>query len=139
MPMRILAVDYGKKRTGLAIADDEVRIAAPLQTVHTSDRSALVEAVAEVVEREEVGRVVLGLPLNMNGTEGPMVEAVRALAEALRQRTGVPVDLFDERLTSHAAEGHLAGTPFTKAQRKRRVDALAAMVLLQSFLDAPGN
>ena len=137
MPTRILAVDYGKKRTGLAITDEEVRLALPLETIHAGDGPALVEALASIVEREEVGRIVMGLPLNMDGTTGPMVEAVKALAETLHQRTGVPVDLFDERLTSHAAEGRFAGTPFTKAQRKKRVDALAAAILLQSYLDAP--
>ncbi len=139
MAQRLLAVDYGTRRTGLAIADEEVRVAAPLETIPTGDREALVEAVAAVVEREDVGRIVLGLPLNMNGTTGPMVEVVGELADLLRERTGLPVDLFDERLTSHAAEGRFAGTAFTRRQRRARVDAVAAAVLLQSYLDAPGR
>jgi len=133
--MRILAVDYGTKRTGLAIGDDETRVALPLDVIATDDLAALAEAVADVAEREGVDRIVLGEPLHMDGTTGPMVETVRSLADTLRGRTGLTVDLFDERLTSHAAEGRFVGTPFTKRQRKRRVDALAAMILLQSYLD----
>jgi putative Holliday junction resolvase len=138
MPKRILAIDYGTKRTGLAVGDEETRLASPFGAIATTGRAGLVEAIAKVIEGEEIGQVVVGLPLNMDGTAGPMVEAAMALAEALRQRTGVPVELFDERLTSHAAEGLFVGTEFTKKQRKRRVDSLAAMILLQSYLDRRG-
>ena len=139
MPTRILAIDYGTKRTGLAIGDEEMRLASPLRAIVTRDRKSLIREIVAAVEREGAERLVVGLPLNMDGTAGPMVEVAMALAEALRERTGLPVDLFDERLTSHAAEAHFIGSEFTKKQRQRRVDSLAAMILLQTYLDRKGS
>lgn len=137
MPTRILAIDYGLKRTGLALADDELRLAVPAGAIVTASRQAVVDEVVALIEREEVGQVVVGLPLNMDGGTGPMVDAAMWLADAIRERTGLPVDLFDERLTSHAAEGRLAAwEELTKKRRRKRVDALAATILLQSYLDS---
>jgi len=136
----ILAVDYGTKRTGLAVADDELRLPTPLGTIETADRDRLAAEIAALVAREEVDLIVVGMPYNMNGSEGPMAEAARALADDLRARTDAEVALFDERLTSEAAERKLLGwDQLTKKRRKKRIDALAAMILLQSYLDThPG-
>ena len=135
MARRILGVDYGTRRTGLAVGDEELRVASPLEVIEARDRQALAETIARLAQQEGVDRIVVGLPLNMDGSEGPMAAACRALADELHHLTGLAVDLFDERLTTHAAEGRLAGHGFTQRQRRRRVDALAAMLLLQSYLD----
>lgn len=134
---RILAVDYGKRRIGLAVSDETGTLARPLATLEVTDRRTAAEAVAEAVRREGAGAVVLGNPLHMDGRQSPMAEEVGLLARRLAALLPeVPVVLWDERLTSHEAQEILKERGERLRGRKGRLDQVAAAVLLQSYLDA---
>lgn len=144
--MRYLAVDLGDKRTGLAIGDTETRIASPLALVEIPrDREegrALLRELVRLIEEHlgpptraaTRGELVLGLPLNMDGTEGPRAKIARDFAAQLAAHTARPVHLFDERLTTAAADSKMARSGLTRGQKKARRDALAAAAMLESFL-----
>lgn len=132
--MRFLAIDPGDKRTGLAVGDDRTNIASPLEIITTSAHHELLRLIDKAIDRQGPGALVLGLPLNMDGSEGPPAKKVRELAIELEKRTGLPVHLFDERLTSYAAEAKLNQSGLTHQGKKKRRDALAAAALLEDFL-----
>jgi putative Holliday junction resolvase len=133
--MRYLGVDLGRARIGLAVADDVLRTARPLMAVeHRSERDDL-EAIAEVAREYEVDEAVVGLPIHMDGTEGPAARHARAFAGRLADALGVPVEVFDERLYTFEAEVRLRDQGFTARDRRTRVDAEAAAVILQGWLD----
>ncbi len=132
--MRYLAIDLGDKRTGLAVGDDRLRLATPVLVIETRDRNVLLQQLATVVEEHGPGELVVGLPLNMDGSEGPRSKIARTFARQLQERFGLPVHLHDERLTSHAAEEKLQQRDLSRGQKKERRDALAAAELLTSFL-----
>jgi putative holliday junction resolvase len=140
--MRYLAIDLGDPRTGVAVGDTETGIAAPLEVVEISidiqGGGALLEALARIVEEQlgqnGPGELVLGLPLNMDGTEGSGAKQVRAFARRLRERTSRVVHFQDERLTTAEADWAMAGSGLTRAQKKSRRDALAAAAILRDFL-----
>jgi putative Holliday junction resolvase len=131
--MRYLAIDYGTKRTGLALCDAGETIASPLMTIHGQMR--LVEKIAELIEAENVEAVVLGLPLNMDGSESAQTKVVRKFAERLKGHLKVPVHMQDERLSSFGAEQKLAPANFTKGKMRQRLDAVAAAEILNAFLE----
>lgn len=134
-----IGVDYGTRRVGLAIADATAAIATPHATLPAAG-NAPADArriVAWAVARDPVG-IVLGLPLNMDGTEGPQARLCRHLAEQLQTLTTLPVHLWDERLSSFQADETLDRAGVRRSRRVRLRDALAAQVILQSFLDARG-
>ena len=137
--MRYLAIDYGAKRTGLAICDAAETIASPLAVLH--GQKELINKIAEIVEAENVDAIVLGLPLNMSGNESSQTKLARNFAEQLTSRLSVPVHLQDERLSSFSAEEKLAPAEFTRGKRKKRIDAVAAAEILEAFLEqkAAGN
>jgi putative Holliday junction resolvase len=136
--MRTLGVDLGRVRIGLAVADDVLRAAQPVTTLtHRGDAGA-VAAIAEVARDYEVTRAVLGLPLNMDGTEGDSARRARAFARKLEAALGVPVELFDERLSSFEAETRLRDQGVSSKDRRGMVDAEAAAVILQGWLDRSG-
>lgn len=137
--MRTLAIDYGTVRTGLAMSDAGGRFATPLEVVEEADRARLIDHIRALMTREDVRRVVIGLPLNMDDTLGPMARKTIDLGRAL-QTPGVEVVFVDERLSSFEASGRLvdqkrAGAKMTRADKKRRLDAVAAAVFLQAYLD----
>jgi putative Holliday junction resolvase len=131
--MRYLAIDYGTKRTGLAICDAAETIASPLAVLH--GQKGLLKKIAEIVETESVEAIVLGLPLNMDGTEGPQTKLVRKFAEQLKKHLSIPVYFQDERLSSFGAEEKLSPADFTIKKRKKRIDAVAAAEILEAFLE----
>ncbi|MEN6334164.1 MAG: Holliday junction resolvase RuvX [Phycisphaerales bacterium] len=131
--MRYLAIDYGLKRTGLAVCDASETIVSPLAVVQ--GRKDLIERIKRVVVSEGIGAVVVGLPLNMDGTEGPQAKLVRAFGNELGRQIGIPVHFQDERLSSFEAEQRLMEMDLTWAKKKERLDALAAADILQTFLD----
>ena len=133
--MRYLAIDLGGKRTGLAVGDDETRIASPLDVIETSAETERWRQLQKVIEAEAPDALVVGLPLNMDGSDGPAAKNARAFADQLAQRTGLPVHLHDERLSSAAADEAMANTGLTHGQKKQRRDALAAAAILRGFLD----
>lgn len=131
---RILAVDYGKRRIGLAVSDGLGLTAQGLPTVEALGPVQAVKVVHEAVVSCEAEQVVVGLPLNMDGSRGPMAEAAEAFAAALREATGVPVTCWDERLTSVAAHRAMQEMGQKIRGRKGMVDRIAATLLLEAFL-----
>ncbi len=129
-----LAIDLGDKRTGVATGDDETRIVTPLEVIEARRGAALLERLDAVVAAHEPDALVLGLPLNMDGTEGPAARDARAFGAEIAGRYERPVHFQDERLTSFDAEKHLSGSGKTHAQKKRTRDALAAAVILDDYL-----
>ncbi len=136
MTVRYLAIDLGDKRTGLAVGDDETRIATPLEVLELplqpGDR--LIQAIIAAIEDQGAGALVLGLPLNMDDSEGPRAKLVRAFAELLAQHVSLPIHFEDERLTSADADWSMAQTGMTRGQKKNRRDAIAAAGILRTFL-----
>lgn len=135
MGLRYLCIDLGDKRTGLASGDDVTRFVSPLLVLEIRRGPALVDAAAKAVAAHAPDALVIGLPLNMDGTEGDRAKIVRAFAAELEERTGLPVHLQDERLTSDAADAAMARSGRTHRQKKRLRDALAAAEILRDYLD----
>ena len=133
---RILAVDYGLRRMGMAISDELGVTAQGLPTVRIKGMRGGVVAVAEMASRQLAGELVVGLPLNMDGTRGPMAEAAEVFAQALREATGLPVTCWDERLTSVSARRAMQEMGVKPRGRKGTVDRIAATLLLDGYLRA---
>lgn len=133
--MRTLAVDPGTKRVGIAISDPSGTIAQALMTIDAAPAQTLVARLAEVAHANEAGRVVVGMPRRMDGSYGPEAKAARDLAAGIREASGLPVDLVDERLTTVAAERSLLAGGVRRVKRRQSVDRVAATLLLQSHLD----
>ena len=129
--MRYLAIDYGSKHTGLAICDRDETIASPLAVIE--GEKELLKKIADVVETENVEAVVLGLPLNMNDSQGFQAKLVCRFAEQLKKFLDIPIHFQDERLSSFSAEEKSAD--FTRGKKRKRLDAVAAAEILQSFLE----
>ena len=128
-----MAVDYGAARTGLAVCDADETIASPLDVLRGP--KDLLEKVVRRIETEGIEAIVIGLPLNMDGSEGPQAKQVRTFAGQLKTRVHLPIYFQDERLSSFGAEKKLQTTGLTKAKRRDRLDAVAAAEILQAFLD----
>jgi putative Holliday junction resolvase len=135
--MRYLAIDYGAKRTGLAICDAAETIASPLNVIQ--GQKELLTKIAVVVQKEGVEAIVVGLPLNMNDSESAQTELVRKFADRLRRYLTIPVHLQDERLTSFGAEQKLASADLRKAEIQKHSDAVAAAEILEAFLEQKHN
>jgi len=133
---RVMAVDPGSRRVGVAVSDPTGTIAQPLSVLPAEPAETLVERLAEVARQQQAARLVVGLPRRMDGGEGPEARAARALAGELRRATGLPVTLVDERLTSVAAERALLAGGASRARRRQLSDQVAAALILQSHLDA---
>ena len=133
---RILALDLGKRRIGLAISDPLGITAQGLPNLVRTNKRADLAALAELIQEREVGRIVMGNPMNMGGSEGRQSAWVREFAEALKKRTGLPVQLWDERLTSVEAGRVLRASGISIEKRAAAVDKLSAVILLQSYLDS---
>ena len=131
--MRYLAIDYGLRRTGLAICDRGEKIASPLAVIQ-SEKSVL-ERIQQIVKSENVGGIVLGLPLNMDDSRGTQAELVQEFAERLKSHLNIPVYLQDERLSTFSAQEKLASADLKKSKRNKMLDAVAAAEILQTFLD----
>lgn len=129
-----LALDIGEKRIGLAVGNDAARLARPLRVLTRRSKNEDFEAIARAMQEVGANELLAGLPLNMDGSEGPQAKSVRKYAERLRRRLQVPLRFHDERLTSFIADQILAGRSTQKARRQPN-DAIAAAAILQSFLD----
>lgn len=139
--MRYLAVDLGDRRTGLAVGDEETGIASPVDVIERpmeggDGGAGLIGAIARAAGEYGAEALVVGLPLNMDGTEGARARLVRRFAEQIAERSGLDVVLHDERLTSAMADEDMAQTGLTRKQKKRRRDALAAAALLRGYLES---
>ena len=135
--MRYLGIDHGSRRIGLAICDARETIASPLCVL--DGRKDALSQITRIVHTEGVGGIVLGLPLNMDDSEGPQAAKVRAFADRLGRHLGLAVHLQDERLSSFGAAEKLESAGLSKARRRDRLDAVAAAEILQAFLDERGD
>jgi len=135
--MKWLCVDLGTVRIGLAAGDSWAGIASPLSVIEAQPWAAAMEAIARVAEAEGAGGIVVGWPLNMDDSEGPQAQRCRRQAAELARRTRLDVRLWDERLSSFAADTVLAGQ-LTRKKKKQWQDALAAATILQDFFRADG-
>ena len=133
--MLIMAIDLGDKRTGLAIGDEGTGTAMPVEVLEVARGPALLDAVAEAIRSHGPGRLVVGLPLNMDGTEGDRARLCRQFGDELQQMSRLPVSFQDERLSSDEANRRMARSGRTHVAKKRLRDALAACVVLEDFLD----
>ena len=136
--MRIMGLDYGTKTVGVALSDAMLMIAQPYETI-TRERPAqlrkTLQRLEAIIKEQEVGEIVLGLPKNMNNTEGERAAATREFQEMLERRTLLPVYLQDERLTTIEADRILEETGVARSARKEHIDKIAAAIILQTYLD----
>jgi putative Holliday junction resolvase len=132
---RVLGLDLGQARIGVAISDERGRLAVPFGTIHTGAPQD-VKAIAAIVKEQDIATIVVGLPLTLKGARGEAAAHAERFADALRGFLQVPVELQDERLSTVEADRALRGTGADGRARRRRVDASAATVILQSWLDA---
>lgn len=131
--MRYLAIDYGLKRTGLAICDASETIVSPLTVLE--GQKGLPEKIAELIKTENVEAIVLGLPLNMDNSTGPQAKLALQFAEQLKAVIDIPVHFQDERLSTFSAEQKLAAADLSRKKKKKYLDAVAAAQILEDFLE----
>ena len=133
--MKIMSVDYGDARTGLAVCDRTEFLASPIGTIEEKNMQLLAMKVAHMAEQYEVGEIIVGLPINMNGSKGPRAEKCQMFADFLNQLTEIPVNLWDERSTTVTAHQILNETNVRGKNRKAVIDTVAATVILEGYLD----
>ena len=134
--MRILAIDYGTKRIGIALSDELKLIAQPLEYIPAEPVAAFLGRLGELIEQKEVELILVGMPRNMDGTYGPAALKTREFVETLKSAVSVPIKTWDERLTSAQANRLLIAGGVRRDKRKEKVDKMAAAILLQSYLDS---
>ena len=134
--MRILGVDYGTKRMGIAVSDELGVIALPLEYIPSEPFPAFLDRFQEILETKGVELIIVGMPRNMDGSYGPAAANVEAFVAALRRALAIPVKTWDERLTTREANRVLIEAGVRRAQRKETVDKMAAAILLQCYLDS---
>lgn len=132
--MKILAVDLGAARTGLAVCDENEILASPAGVISERDMGRLSASVAAEAEKRGAERIVVGLPRNMDGSEGESAKNARAFAEKIKEASGLPVFMQDERGTTLTAHGYLNDTNTRGKKRKKIIDTVAATVILQDYL-----
>ena len=137
--MKIMAVDYGDARTGIAISDLLGSIVGSTTVIHSRRDDKTIAEIQKLIEQNGVGEIVVGLPKNMDGTEGPRAEACRAFAGRLEQATGLKVALWDERRTTVEAHQILSDHNYHGKKRKNTVDAVAASLILEGYLAFRGR
>jgi putative Holliday junction resolvase len=135
VPGRILAIDFGARKIGLAVSDELGLTAQGLETYYRSNKKTDFDHLRRTIKQYNVTEIVMGLPLRMSGAEGIQAEKVQAFAEELRRKFKLPVELFDERLTSVEANRVLRETEMSIRRRAEVVDQLAAVLILQSFME----
>ena len=133
---RVLGLDLGSKTIGLALSDTSLRIATPLQTIRRSKFSTDSQHLMTIAEEHDIGALVLGLPLNMDGSEGPRVQSTRAFARNMARITDIPIIFWDERLSTVAVTRTLLEADRSRKRRAELVDKMAAAYILQGALDS---
>jgi len=134
--MRALGIDFGLKRVGLALSDPTGTLVSPYRTIERTTRDALFDELAEILQKESVEVVVIGLPLSLEGEDTLTTRQVRNFAESLARRTELPIHLMDERLSSAQAEEELNAAGVRGKKRKAVLDSQAAAVILRSWLES---
>lgn len=140
--MRYMGLDYGDKTVGVAVSDEMGITAQPYITITRERRNKLRQTckqIEDIIREKNIEVIVVGKPLNMNGTEGERIEETREFIEMVRRRTGLTVEELDERLTTVEADRILDATGVTKENRKEYIDKMAAAIILQTYLDMKKN
>lgn len=132
--MKIMGIDYGDARTGIAISDLLCSIVGSTTVIHSKGREKTIEEIKRLVAENQVGEIVMGLPKNMNGTEGPRAELCREFAKLVEEVTGLNVVMWDERRTTVEAHNILSEHNYHGKKRKNTVDAVAAALILEGYL-----
>lgn len=133
--MRILALDHGTKRIGVAVSDETKTIAQPLEYIPAEPFGAFIERLRKLLIEKEIDLILIGMPRNMDGSYGPAAHKVETFVGVLKTAVTVPIKLWDERLTSTMANRVMIQGNVRRDKRKEKVDAMAAAILLQSYLD----
>lgn len=133
---RLLGIDYGTVRVGVAISDRDQRLASPLENYTRRSEATDAAYFQQLVEQEQIAGLVVGLPVHGDGSESQKSFEARAYGEWLQKITGLPVSFYDERYSSVQAEGFLLGAGMTSKRRKKRLDMLAAQIMLAGFLES---
>jgi putative pre-16S rRNA nuclease len=133
--MRILALDHGSKRIGVAVSDETKTIAQPLEYILAEPFAVFLERLKKILIEKEVILILIGMPRNMDGSYGPAAQKVESFVAALKTAITIPIKLWDERLTSTMANRVLIQGKVRRGERKEKVDKMAAAILLQSYLD----
>jgi putative Holliday junction resolvase len=133
--MRILALDHGSKRIGVAVSDETKTIAQPLEYILAEPFASFLERLKKILIEKEVILILIGMPRNMDGSYGPAAQKVESFVAALKTAITIPIKLWDERLTSTMANRVLIQGKVRRGERKEKVDKMAAAILLQSYLD----
>ena len=137
--MVIMAVDLGKARTGIALCDKTELLASPLTQINEYNREKLLDKISDLAKEKRAELLVVGLPKNMDGSEGESAKNARTFADELAEKTGLPVDIQDERGTTITAHNYLNATDTRGKKRKSVVDALAATIILEDYLNRKHN
>ncbi len=132
---RLIGLDLGSKTIGIAVCDPGLMVASARTTIHRTKFAKDAAILIAMAEEEDVAAFVLGFPLNMDGSEGPRVQATRAFSRNLAQKTNIPVVYWDERLTTVAAERAMLEADLSRRKRAAKIDQVAASLILQGFLD----
>jgi len=133
--MRILALDVGEKRIGVALSDALNLIAQGLETIkRANDKETLIK-IKELIKQHDVGKVIIGMPLNMDGSKGPSARSMEDFISLMKKDIGVDVEVIDERLTTAQGERMLLEADVSRKKRKRSIDKIAAQLILQTYLE----
>ena len=133
---RVMALDVGERRIGVAVSDPTRTLAAPLTTLRAQPRDHVLQRIAQLTREHEIVELVVGLPLTLSGEVGPQAKSVYGFIETLQAAVSLPIHTFDERLTSVEAERIMVELGLKPEQRRARIDEVAASIILQDFLDA---
>ncbi len=134
--MKIMGLDYGEARTGVALSDELGMMAHGLESIeHKGNDKKLLERICEIIKANKVSKIVIGYPLNMNATKGPRVEKTDAFIKKLEKETGLPIEKIDERLTTVAAHKTMTLLGVSAEKKKKIVDTISAEYILQMYLD----
>ena len=136
---RVAGIDYGTVRIGIAVSDPQRRIASPYENYTRRDKAQDQRRFQRLVEEEQIALFVVGLPVHLDGNESKKSAEARQFGRWLSEVTGVPVEFYDERFTSHEAEQALLDAQMTKKGRKKRLDMLAAQIMLSAYLESTGG
>ena len=133
--MKIMSVDYGDARTGVAFSDIRETLASPYAVIKETYQPKLIDKLCEIAEKEKAEKIVVGIPKNMDGSFGFRAEACREFGKNLEEKADLPVDFIDERLTTVMAHNVLSANNVRGKKRKDTVDAVSAVMILQSYID----
>jgi len=132
---KILALDYGSKRIGVAVSDPLGITAQPVTVINRKGKKKDIPEILGIIKEREVGKIVVGLPLNMNGSKGTLYDDVKKFGALLESKSGLPVDYLDERLTTVQAEKVLLSGDVSRSKRRKVIDKTAAVLILQNYLN----